>query len=78
MIGRSSHRRSPDSSQHMAPIIAQMRGEVATEAATPDLGLVQQLDTAEDIMGLIDLLASRCPADDRSRNATAKSPFESV
>ena len=43
----------------MAPILAPMREEVATQAETADVGMVKHMDNAEDNMGFIELVASR-------------------
>ena len=55
-----------------------MRPEVAPEAEPVYLGMLEDMDIdrVEDIMGVIDLVASRCPAVARSRNETGKSIFD--
>ena len=60
----------------MALTLTPMRLEVAMEVATKDVGMVEDMDTVERIIGLIDLVASRCPAAYRSTNATGKTIFD--
>ena len=40
--------------------MAPMRVEIQREDATADVGMVEDMDMAEDITGAIDLVESRC------------------
>ena len=57
--------------------LAPMRLEVTTEAGTADVGKMDDMDTVESIMCVIDLVSSRCPSASRSTNARGKSLFDS-
>ena len=63
----------------MVAILAVLRVDFAKEPANVDIGTVDAMDLHvwEDMMGVIDLFASRCPAvypSDMTRRAVAACP----